>query len=227
MVARGLLSTRRDYRLVATTAGRGGAVAGARREIVKNAVPGVVFSSWHLPRACQADCTSIRDPGWVAFRADQESVVLMRSGGPRLPALTDTGGRTPVGINIGIGAVLVVAAAIVAALIPVAHTGWRFAVVAVVVGLFAVLTVDHLALAPVALLGWLVVNGFLVDRFGELTWHGSPDLYRLMLLVMAGALGLAVGEARQQILQLATRWQAEAQWRAMAAHIDEEERRDA
>jgi hypothetical protein len=122
---------------------------------------------------------------------------------------------------------MIVAAGIVAALVPAAYPGPRFAVVAVAVGLFAVLTVDHLALAPVALLGALVVNGFLVNRFGELTWHGSSDLYRLMLLAMAGALGLAIGEARQQIFTLRNRWRAEAEWQALAAHINEEERRDA
>jgi hypothetical protein len=151
----------------------------------------------------------------------------MKSGGLRPPVLTQCGSRTPVGINTGIGAVMIVGAGIVAAVVPPAYPGWRFAVVVVAVGLFAALSVDHLALAPVVLFGWLVVNGFLVDRFGELTWHGSSDLYRLMLLVMAGAFGLAVGEARQHISQLRTRWRTEAEWQALVAHINEEERRDA
>lgn len=160
--------------------------------------------------------------------------MLMKSGGRVLPAVAHTDSRTtgersrtPLGINIGIGAVMVLAAAVVAALIPVEYTGWRFAVVAVAVGLSAVVCVDHVALAPVALLGWLVVNGFLVDRFGELSWHGSSDLYRMMLLVMAGALGLAAGEARHQIQELRTRWRTGAEWQAPVAHINEEERRDA
>ncbi|WP_345636040.1 hypothetical protein [Rugosimonospora acidiphila] len=131
------------------------------------------------------------------------------------------------GINLGVGAVMVLAGVVVASLIPVAYTGWRFAVVAVAVGLFAAMTVDHLALGPVALLGWLVVNGFLVDRFGELSWHGSSDLYRAVLLVMAGALGLALGEARVQIHGLRTRWRTEAELQALVAHIYEEDRRDA
>ncbi|GIH20503.1 hypothetical protein Raf01_86750 [Rugosimonospora africana] len=152
----------------------------------------------------------------------------MRSGSRRLSVQADTDGRrTPVGINIGIGAGFVLVAAVVAAPIPVQDTGWRFAVVAVAVGWSAVVCVDQVALAPVALLGWLVVNGFLVDRFGELSWHGSSDLYRMMLLVMAGALGLAAGEARHQISQLRTRWRAEAEWHALVAHINEEEKRDA
>jgi nitroreductase len=36
-------------------------------------------------------------------------------------------------------------------------------------------------------IGWLFVTGFVVDRLGELTWHGSADAVRLLLLVAAAA----------------------------------------
>jgi hypothetical protein len=153
----------------------------------------------------------------------QEKAVLMKSGGAWPLASTKASSRTPVGINLAAGTAMVVAAALLAATIPATDTGWRFAVVAVVVGVFAALTLDQLALAGVALLGWLVVNGFLVDRSGELSWHGSPDLYRMLLLLVAGALGLAVGESYRQLATLRARWLAEAREGAAATNVNEEE----
>jgi MFS family permease len=151
----------------------------------------------------------------------------MKSGGAWPPVLTKAPERTPVGINLAAGTAMVLAAALVAAPIPTMHAGWRFAVIAVAVGLFAALTLDRLALAGVALLGWLVVNGFLVDRLGELSWHGSADLYRMLLLVVAGAFGLAVGEIFRRLVVLRARWMAEAPEGASALDIDEEERHGA
>jgi hypothetical protein len=101
----------------------------------------------------------------------------------------------PTGIAVGFGAVAMVAAGLVAAAVPANQPGWRFAIVAITVGLFAAASADHVALAVVALLGFLISNGFLENRLGELSWHGSADLWRLMLLVSAGAWGLAVGDA--------------------------------
>jgi hypothetical protein len=54
--------------------------------------------------------------------------------------------------------------------------------------------------AAVVPLGWLVTDGFLENRSGELTWHGSTDLYLILLLVVAAAIGLAAGEARGQLV---------------------------
>lgn len=103
--------------------------------------------------------------------------------------------RLPREFAVALGAVGVVAAGFLAAIIPASDTGWRFGMIAVAVGLFAAITLDQLALAAVAILGFLVFNGFLTDQFGQLKWHGSADLWRLLLLIVAGAWGLAVGEA--------------------------------
>jgi MFS family permease len=149
--------------------------------------------------------------------------VLMKSGGGWPPAPAKNSAQTPVGINLAVGAAMVVAAALVAALLPAAQTGWRFAVVALAVGLFAALTLDQFALAGVALLGWLVTNGFLVDRLGELSWHGSADLYRILLLVVVGAVGLAVGEVCRQLAALRARLAGRGPGTAAATDIDEEE----
>jgi hypothetical protein len=152
----------------------------------------------------------------------QERAVLMKSGGFRSPVTADPDERTPVGINLGIGAAMIVGAGMVAAPIAAQHIGWRFAIVAVAVACFAVLTLDRLALAGVVALGWLVVNGFLVDRLGELSWHGSSDLYRLMLLVMAGALGLAIGEAYRYVRDLRARWRSGVDEPMAVTFFDEE-----
>ena len=104
--------------------------------------------------------------------------------------------RTPTGVDVGIGAVVIVAGALVAAAVPAAHRGWRLGLVAAAVAVAAAVTADHLAMAAVVPLGWLVADGFLENRSGELTWHGSADMYLILLLVMAAAIGLAAGEAR-------------------------------
>jgi hypothetical protein len=66
---------------------------------------------------------------------------------------------------------------------------------AIAVGLFAAISLDQVALLAIAVLAFAISNGFLEDRLGQLAWHGSQDLWRLLLIVMAGAFGLAAGEA--------------------------------
>jgi hypothetical protein len=117
-------------------------------------------------------------------------VVWTRRHRPAVAADTD---RTPVGIAVGVGATAMVLAAIVAAMISPAHPGVRFGVLAAVVVLFAAVSLDRAALAVVALIGALLYNGFLENSAGNLSWH-TDDLWRLMLLVTVGAVGLAIGE---------------------------------
>ncbi len=52
-------------------------------------------------------------------------------------------------------------------------------------------------------LAWLVADGFLENRLGELSRHGSTDLYLILQLVVAAALGL--GPVRPATGCLATR----------------------
>lgn len=111
----------------------------------------------------------------------------------RLPAIENV--PVPLGIALGIGAALMVVAGLIAAPISSTQPDRRFAVIAIAVAVFAALTIDPVALGPVALLGFLIDNGFLEDRYGELSWHGSVDLWHLLVLVIAGAIGLAAGEA--------------------------------
>jgi MFS family permease len=105
--------------------------------------------------------------------------------------------RRPTGITIGFGAAGVVVAAFVAALVPAGAPAWRvvpFAGVVAAVGAFAA---DPAATLATAIIGYPVLNGFLVNRLGELSWHGRPDLERALALLGAGVLGLGVAGLRR------------------------------
>jgi MFS family permease len=147
------------------------------------------------------------------------------AGRPVVPLARQT--RTPTGLVLGAGVVVTVVAACVAAVVPASAQGWRFGIVAGAVGVFAAVTVDPLAVAGVAVLAWLVVNGFLVDRLGELSWHGRGDLVRAMILVLVGGLGLVVGDARLRRAEVRARGRLAAELRALVGDVGEEERRDA
>jgi hypothetical protein len=129
--------------------------------------------------------------------------------------------ETPLGITVGIGAVVMVTAGVVAAMISTAHPGWRFAVIAVAVFLFAAASIDQRALAVVAVIAGLIFNGFLEDRLGQLAWH-ADDLWRLMLLVMAGALGLAIGEGYRYVHDLRIRYRMADSIALFASSTEEE-----
>lgn len=130
--------------------------------------------------------------------------MLMKSArGSARPATPDPTAM-PTGLAVGLGAVLMVAAGLVAAAVPGSQPAWRFTVIAIAVGMFA-LGLDLRALAGVALIGFLISNGFLEDEFGDLTWHGYGDLWRVLVLVMAGACGWAVGKGFRHLRKLRAR----------------------
>lgn len=45
----------------------------------------------------------------------------------------------------------------------------------------------------VGVLGWLFTEGFVVNQFGHLAWHGAADAIRLGVMVGAAAFGAATG----------------------------------
>jgi MFS family permease len=102
------------------------------------------------------------------------------------------------GIGIGLGAVTAVTAGLLAAAVPVAEQPMRFGLMVAAVAIFAALIADPVAVGCAAGLAWLVVNGFLVDRFGELSWHGPADVYRAVMLIVAGVLGLFAARVRRR-----------------------------
>ena len=124
------------------------------------------------------------------------------------PAVTSRDDATPAGINVAIDVVAIVAVAFVAAAFPPVDGGWRWAILAAGVGGCAALTIDSPAVVAVVVgLAWLVGNGFLVDRAGELSWHGWADFYRLLVLLAAGAAGLLTA----RLGRLAREWRDLAQ----------------
>jgi hypothetical protein len=137
----------------------------------------------------------------------------------RVPAAMEP--ETPTGIAVGIGAVVMVVAGVMAAMIPTAYPAWRFGVIALAVFGFAVGSLDHVALAIVSGVGALIYNGFLEDRAGQLAWH-SDDLWRLLLLVMVGACGLAVGEGYRFVHDLRVRYHMAESIALSAPSIEEE-----
>lgn len=110
------------------------------------------------------------------------------------------------GLKLGAGTVAVVGAVTVAAFLP---KPTRLPVVAATTGLFGAVALDVASLAGVTVIAWLLVNGFLVDQLGVLTWHGPADLERLGVLAGAGALGLAAGGLRN----LLTKRNPKGEWR--------------
>ena len=102
-------------------------------------------------------------------------------------------GRTPFGINLAVGAVAMVTAAFAA--VAVSHdVPVRLAIVAAILALFAAVLTDVRASLATALLGYLLFNGFLVHRFGELSWAGTA--WQLHLTVFAAAVGLGLASRR-------------------------------
>jgi MFS family permease len=100
--------------------------------------------------------------------------------------------RTPVGLTIAGGVTMLVGAALVTSLTPSHDSVLRVGLVAVALAAFAASTGEPLAMAALVPIAWLVVNGFLVDRYGELAWHGWADVYRALVLAAASVAGLAL-----------------------------------
>ncbi|MFC0507767.1 hypothetical protein [Micromonospora costi] len=98
--------------------------------------------------------------------------------------------RTPTGIAIAAGAVLVVGAVLLAAaLFPPGDLSGRVFVLAVAVGGYAALVPDLRALAAVTVLAALTFVGFLANRFGELTGASSTVWSYTAAIALAALLG--------------------------------------
>jgi len=132
-----------------------------------------------------------------------------------------------VGINIAVGAVLITMVTLIAAQVPVASAGWRYGLVEASVGVFAAFTLDPAAVLFLVLATWMIVNGFLVDRSGDLSWHGSADVYRFLILVAVGVAGLGIGEISRRVSDLRERWRLGAVVEAISREFDEEGRHHA
>ena len=107
----------------------------------------------------------------------------------------------PVGVNVAGGSAVMVVAALVAAAVPESAAGVRLGVVAVALAAFTVVTVDLRAAAVVTVLGYLVMDGFLVNRMGELSWRGAADIRRFAVLAGGALAGLGVGVVRRRLAE--------------------------
>lgn len=100
-------------------------------------------------------------------------------------------GQAPFGIQVGAGAALMVSAAAAGALLFADRdAAGRLIVVAVAAGGYAALVADTRAALITAGLGYLLFDGFLVNRFGDLTWDGTTSLWHLTVLTLVVGLGL-------------------------------------
>lgn len=99
----------------------------------------------------------------------------------------------PSGSLVGVGFAMLVAATGVAAIAFGPHqAAGRLAVLTVVVGGFAVAAGDVMAALATAGIGWLFLNGLLVDQHAGLRWHATAaGLVRLAVLFGAALAGLA------------------------------------
>ena len=112
--------------------------------------------------------------------------------------------RTPLGISLAVGSATLVPLLFADHL--VRDAGWRFAVPAAAVALFAALTDDVVATAGFVLVTALLVDGFVLGRGdGVLTWDGGADARRLGLLVAAAVVGIAVRSAADLVREARAR----------------------
>jgi hypothetical protein len=117
------------------------------------------------------------------------------TGGWRLWQVSAEGERCPTGIAVAVGAVVVVGAATLAAVL--ARTpGPRLGLLTAVVAVFAAVAGDGRAALAVAGVAWPVGNGFLVNRFGELSWHGRVDAWFVIGLLSAVSVGMTISQLR-------------------------------
>jgi hypothetical protein len=135
----------------------------------------------------------------------------MKRSASRGATVGETRDRTPTGIEVGIAGAAVVSAVALAAAMPAAAGDWRLAPVMAALFAVAARTVSLPGLGLVVLIGYFLVDGFLVNRFGQVTWTGTPDAYRLLMVVAAVAAGLMLGgwlrwRRRQRRLFLPPDW---------------------
>ncbi len=102
--------------------------------------------------------------------------------------------QLPTGILLGFGSFAVVVAGFVASAVPTEESGIRYGVLVGTVLIFTALVNEWAAASAAAVVGFLVFDGFLVNQLGELSWHGSADLSRLLALAAAVTFGRLLGD---------------------------------
>ncbi len=104
--------------------------------------------------------------------------------------------RIPFEFALAAGSLTMIAAALIdSAAFPPHDTGDRLTVMAAVVAVFCVVGGWRSGL-PVAVVGYLLFDGFLANRYGELTWDHQTGPHAIGVIAVAAALGLVVGWLR-------------------------------
>jgi hypothetical protein len=106
--------------------------------------------------------------------------------------------RCPTGLTLAGGCVVVVGVTALAAVL-VGAPGVRLGLVTVAVLVFTAVTGDGWAAIGVSAIAWAVGNGFLVNRLGELRWHGRLDAWFVIGLLSAVSVGMVTAHTRQGI----------------------------
>jgi hypothetical protein len=152
-------------------------------------------------------------PGVSAAGSSREAIVMTLGigVGSSAPAGEE---RCPSGIAVAVGAVALVAAAIFGAAVTDGRA-LRLGGLVLVVMVFAAVSGDGRAALAVGALAWPIGNGFLVDRFGELRWHGGLDGWFVGGLLAAVAVGMTIAQIRREV-------HARARLRPFAEHLREE-----
>jgi hypothetical protein len=98
--------------------------------------------------------------------------------------------KWPAELLIGVGFAVIIVATVVAAIMFGPHQPvGRLTMLAVAVGGFAAVAGDTLAALATAVIGWLFLNGMLIDQHAVLRWHGTADVVRLAVLGGAALAG--------------------------------------
>jgi hypothetical protein len=102
--------------------------------------------------------------------------------------------RTPFELGIPLGALtMVVAALIDSAAVAPRHEGARIAVIAAAVAIFCALVGEWRSGVATALVGYLLLDGFLLNREGDLTWSHTSSPYAVAAVAVAAVAGMLAG----------------------------------
>ncbi|MBV9922325.1 MAG: hypothetical protein JOY78_15955 [Pseudonocardia sp.] len=137
---------------------------------------------------------------------------MARRAGGRCGELSVFGSSVvPTGFGIAGGSVVVVFAALLAGALPSSASVARLNLFSVVVAGFAACPLTAFAVTGTSALAFLVFDGFLVNSFGQLSWHGAVDGWRLLTLAVAVAVGFATGVV-YRAAERRRRWRRELFW---------------
>jgi len=106
--------------------------------------------------------------------------------------------RIPFEFAVAAGSLtMIVAALIDSAAFPPHDAGDRLTVMAAAIAVFCVVAGWQSGL-PVAAVGYLLFDGFLANRYGELTWDHQTGPRAIGVIALAAAFGLAIGWLRSR-----------------------------